>query len=792
MFSRSFAKSSRQSAKDIAARAAPTQESVLRSPACSGEHNYTYRHTGFRTFQYTANPANASTDIYLENLTRDFNQVYEQNITTLPYHAALTALHHATASKSVATFLNQPRITQQLIEMHNIPAPAPAPAPEPTCFAKARQQLAKMKFELPPPHPRRTIVYRTPDGYDLSEINTSFDPTTFASSARNTFVKTCCRAYNSVHVCRCFKWCSRTSVTYVNEKGESIHVYYLSRKTDYQNLTKSYPMSYQPDEEHIPCSPREDVSDSDLFPWDKDYAFEEECGDAYCAKQQGFTHVWSSKRAKYRHLRRQRRQQQLASGELPEHGLIIVTFDIDEVWPVKTPLSLHAQYRRLQREKFEELQQHARFYESWYEETYGRPEPEPAPPAPPAPQALPAANRAIQHEKKDHSVRYIQRPLINEVLTIAHAASRSQVTEISALKPHQRTRLTANASLTALLAIRLGSAPGIASSIATTLYHDAIQLIVRRATGSEAAAKHITASYIPNSKKPLTRVPANHLAQMKQAMVLRFDQGVPKPMPPSAGRHLATFPEDICGPLKLRQAKYYAEKCLELIGNPNDPISPSAAKWAHLHTKVKRARRGEIGTHDIIASPDYNDWVYAIHYTYVSAVRLFLGSADEWNKRQTFGQLPARHRTKCWHICKEIRAGAPKYVQVTLMIREMYRFLIKTHQLMSPEFMDVFGLDQRYVNTIIARTKHLAYEDGDEASALMFGFLMPSMMNPDIHLDVFVSGQVYQHPDLYVKMSDPVFGPIKKQFRDMIPSRHTGTIDRATLMEKEPRICRRA
>ena len=787
MFSRAFVNSYRQSAKDIASRAFPTQESVLRSPACSGEHNYTYRHTGFRTFQDTA--TNPSTDIYLENLTRDFNQVYEQNITTLPYHAALTALHHTTASKSVATFLNQPRITQQLIEMHN----APVPDPEPTCFAKARKQLAKMKFELPPPHPKRTIVYRRPDGCDLSEINTSFDPVSFASSAENTFVNTCCRAYNSVHKCQCFKWRSRTSVTYVNERGESIHVYYLSRKTDYQNLTRSYSMSYQPDEEHIPCSPREDVSDSDLFPWDKDYDFEEEHARAWCSEQEGFTHVWSSKHAKHRHQRRQRRQQQLASGELPEHGLIIVTFDIDEVCPVKTPLSLHAQHRQLQREKFEELQQHARFYESWYEEHYGGSAPPavpviPAPPVLPSLPAIPARQSIIQHEKKDHSVRYIQRPLTSTSLIIAHAASRAQVTEISALKPHQRTRITGTAGLTALLAIRLGAAPGIASSIATTLYHDAIQLIVRRATGSHAAAKHITASYIPNSEKPLKRIPANHLAQLNQAMVSRFDKGIPKPMPPSAGHHLATFPEYMCGPIEFRQAKYYAEKCLELIGNPNDPTSPSATKWAHLRTKVKRARRGEIGTHDIIASPDYNDWVYAIHYTYVIAAQLFLDSVNAWHNRPNYGFTALHYQNQCWPICKEIRVDAPKYVQTTLMVREMYRFLVKTHQLISPEFMSVFGLNQSYVNTIIARTKHLAYNDGDEASALMFGFLMPSMMTPDIHPDIHVQGHVFQHPDLYVKMSDPVFGPIKKQFRDMIPSRHTGTIDRTTLMD-EPHIC---
>ena len=792
MFSRSFVKSPRSAAKDIAARAFPTPENVRRSPACSGEDNYTYRHAGFRTFQDIANLTNASTSTYLENLIRDFEKVYEQNITTLPYHIAVTALHHTTASKSVATFLNQLRITQQLMTMHNAPAllaPAPPiPAPELTCFAKARQKLEKMRFELPPPHPKRLVVYRTPDGRDLSEINTNFDPEAFTSSARNTFVKTCCKRYNSVHECRCFKRRSRTSVTYVNERGEGIHVYYLSRKTDYKNLTKSYPMSYQPDDEHIPCSPREDVSDSDLFPWNKDYDFEDECGNAWCAEQEGFTHVWSNKRAKHRHQRRQDRQQQLASGELPEHGLIIVTFDIDEVWPIKTPLSLHAQHRQLQREKFEELEQHAQFYESCAEEHQRRPEP-PAIPALSAIPAVPTRHRIIQHERKDYSIRYIQRPLTNTSLVIAHAVSRAQVTEISALKQHQRTRLTANASLTALLAIRLGAAPGIASSIATTIYHNAIQLIIRRATGSEATAHHIAAPYIPNSKKPVGHIRASRLAQLKQDMVSRFDNGIPKPVPPSAGRHLATFPEEKYSPLNFRQAKYYAEKCLELVGDSSD--TTSAAKWAHLRTQVQRVRRGEISVHDVIASPDYNNWVFAIYHTYVNAVRMFLDSANDWHNRPNYGFAAIHYQNQYWPICKEISVTAPKYAQTTLMIREMYRFLVKTHQIISPEFMIVFGVNQCYVNSIIARTKSLAYNDGDEASALMFGFLMPSMMTPDIHLDIHVQGHIFQHPDLYVKMSDPVFGPIKKQLRDMIPSRHTGTIDRATLMD-EPRICCRA
>jgi hypothetical protein len=55
------------------------------------------------------------------------------------------------------------------------------------------------------------------------------------------------------------------------------------------------------------------------------------------------------------------------------------------------------------------------------------------------------------------------------------------------------------------------------------------------------------------------------------------------------------------------------------------------------------------------------------------------------------------------------------------------------------------------------------------------------MMTPDVHLDILVEGRIFQNPELYVKMSDRIFGPLKKEQQDVIPSRHTGTIERATL-----------
>jgi hypothetical protein len=114
----------------------------------------------------------------------------------------------------------------------------------------------------------------------------------------------------------------------------------------------------------------------------------------------------------------------------------------------------------------------------------------------------------------------------------------------------------------------------------------------------------------------------------------------------------------------------------------------------------------------------------------------------------------------------------------------MYRFILGAARIISPQYMSVFGFNQHYVNSIIQRTKYLAYHDGDETTALMFGFMMPTMMTPDVHIDIFVEGHIFQDSRLYVKMSDPVFGPLKKQFKDMIPARHTGIIDRATLMNE--------
>ena len=356
-----------------------------------------------------------------------------------------------------------------------------------------------------------------------------------------------------------------------------------------------------------------------------------------------------------------------------------------------------------------------------------------------------------------------------------------QVTEFSALRIHQRAHITAFASMTALLAIRFGAERGNTRYFATCLHHRAIQLIIRRATGSGAIADKIAAPYIDDERTHLLQhADPTRRDQLLKEMKQRFTGGIPV-----ASR---AQPEYRYGPIEFRRAKYYAQKCVELVGDHDNDDPNTAAKWAHLRTQVQRVRRGEIDYLDVYTSTDHNNWVYAIHYTYMIAVREFLAGIERWRSTQPRQQDQDRQlqhqHDECWHNSKEIRICASRKVQTTLMVRKMYRFLIKTCKLNTPEFISVFGLNRHFVHSFINRTKFLACYEGDEASALMFGFLVPSMMTPDVHLDIFVKGEAFQEPDLYVKMSDPIFGPIKKQLQDMIPSRHTGTIDRARLMEK--------
>jgi hypothetical protein len=145
MFSRSFAssiKSPQDVAADIARRANPTRQTIRRSPACSGEEHYTYKHDGFRVFEH-------SQGNYAQNLVKDYEDfIAGGNDTTLPYHHAIAALHHAHTSHSVEILRNRRHIIEQLTTTHT-PNPNPnltqQPAPQQPDYTLSRHLLDKMK-----------------------------------------------------------------------------------------------------------------------------------------------------------------------------------------------------------------------------------------------------------------------------------------------------------------------------------------------------------------------------------------------------------------------------------------------------------------------------------------------------------------------------------------------------------------------------------------------------------------------------------------------------------------------
>jgi hypothetical protein len=85
------------------------------------------------------------------------------------------------------------------------------------------------------------------------------------------------------------------------------------------------------------------------------------------------------------------------------------------------------------------------------------------------------------------------------------------------------------------------------------------------------------------------------------------------------------------GPIEYHAAKYYAQKCLELIGNPDDSTdTAAAARWRDLDAQVLRVRRGEITAHEVFASPQHDNWVFMTYYTYFIACRQFLAAIEFW------------------------------------------------------------------------------------------------------------------------------------------------------------------
>ena len=792
MFSRSFVssiKSPQDVAADIARRALPTNKTVRRPPTTSGEHLYTYEHDGFRTFRGEDQGNHA------ENLVKDFHHFMkgEGNNTTLPYHYAITALHHTQITHQMARFANQTHIMRQLAATPSTTASTttastPASPPQPD-YTLSRHLLDQMKYALPQ-HPKTLVVIR-PDGHS------KFDPANVPPE--RTFIKKCCEEPSSADTCRCHVNTSHESVQYTNALGECITVCYFSRKNEFFNTT--YRMWHNPsDDDAVPHSPSDEVSESEIFPTIYDHEFVEEMVAAETATAEGFTHVWKNKSHKRRFERRQRRRQQLASGELPKYGLILVILDTEETRASRPhPIAGHDDERRqLYKASYEKIRDAVQTRAI----KQGLIAPTPAPNPAPAPEIpdhllLPPflARRKIQPLQQQQAIVNIQRPLSDSTLTIAHSVARAQVTAISALHPHQRLRTVAG-SLISLLALRLGcERTSLQANVNQhlhkyrdqhnlhNLHYDAIHRILRRSSGSQARAIQITAPYTEYATILQENIPTEQHAYIKKYMATRFQS--PPPI----------TPESIFGPNSFHRAEFFANKCLELIGNPSadptaDPIS--ASRWAKLRADVQRVRRGELTAYQVIADPgpanDY--WVYAIKNTFHHAIQNYLSANTEWMVRHDrpsrFSEGRKHINTEkgesiYWPNSKDIRINASRVVQTTLMIRAMYRFVVRASCVLSPEFVGVFGYNMRFIKVLISRAKYLATCDGDEASAITFGHFFPCLMTPDVHLDIFVGGNVFQEPDLYVKMSDPVLGPLKKHFKYVIPSRHTGTIDRATL-----------
>jgi hypothetical protein len=804
MFSRSFAKSAKSPqaiSDDIAARAIPTNRTVRRPPATSGEEHYTYKHEGFRVFEHAAGN-------HTENLVKDYNQFMKGN-GTLHYHNAIAALHHAHVTRSVKHIRTQHHIIEQLT---STPTPTqnpatpqlastPNPIPQPD-YTLSRHLLDKMKYVLPQ-HPKTLVVVR-PDC-----CHADFDPANVPPE--RTFIKKCCEELSSADTCCCHAGTSSETVQCTNALGECLYVSYFHRKNDFFNTT--YRMWHNPsDDERVPHSPSDEVSESEIFPARYDCAFQNEIEAATTAAAEGFNHVWSNKSYKRRFERRQCRRQQLASGELPKYGLVLVILDTEETRACRPhPIAGYDDERRqLYKARYEKIRDavHAMAIAQGVIT-----EPQPKPDHQPdhhhyqhnhhyQPDILHPflLQRKLQHIEQPQSVLQIQRPLSDYTLAVAHGVVRAQVTAISALHPHQRLRIVAG-SLITLLAIRLSCERTGTTAIVNqqinnyrdqhyvhNLHHRGIQYILRRASGSQNRADKIAAPYVEYATNHAQNIPEQLQVTLKQLMADRFK--VP----------FAPYPQFMFGPNSFHKAEYYARECLKLIGTPEtDPAS--AARWTNLSAKVQSVRRGERTAYDVIAEPgpDNDYWTYAIRHTFYQAVKNYLDANLEWLEMR---DRPSRHddgtaiirldngASLFWpqpqphpHSNNEIRINASRVVQTTQMVHAMYSFIVRASCVISPEFVGVFGFNMRFIKSIIFRAKHLATYDGDEASALVFGHFFPCLMTPDVHLDIFVGGNIFQHPELYVKMSNPVLGKLKKEFRDVIPSRHTGTIDRATLMD---------
>jgi len=323
---------------------------------------------------------------------------------------------------------------------------------------------------------------------------------------------------------------------------------------------------------------------------------------------------------------------------------------------------------------------------------------------------------------------HIERPLYIAEFNKAHIFARTEMTPITILQPYQRERILSKCGLIApiVIALSIENYPANEYSKQRITVHCMIAAYIkRRVSGGLNCAQKIAAPYIePIGQLLLSAASKDELAVCKKKY-----------------EHIITN-----NPTKNYGIPFKKEFKL-LFKQP---------KWQQFYRDVAKVRRGEMSSLELVCQP----WVYQLRYTFMSAIRGYLAYIE-------YTRLTNVDEPKC-----------PAFVKTARCVQDLFRFILYSECMVSDKLINVFGLNKRFMVKIIGRAHGLAVEDGCEMSALVFGYFLPYMMTPDIHLDINVTSRFFQTPLLYVRMSDPTFGQLKKQFSDVIPSRHNGYIAR--------------
>jgi hypothetical protein len=323
---------------------------------------------------------------------------------------------------------------------------------------------------------------------------------------------------------------------------------------------------------------------------------------------------------------------------------------------------------------------------------------------------------------------YIERPLSTDKLNNAYIFTRTEMTPITILHTYQRERLLSKCGLIAPLVIALSVENNPANEYSKQRINVHCMLasyIKRRVSGGLNCARKIAAPYIEEIGQSLLSA-----ASTDQLDICKKKY-----------EHIITN-----NPTKNYGVQF--KKKFKLLFRQH--------KWQQFYQNVVKVRRGEMSSLELVSQP----WVYQLRHTYMNTVRGYLTTIE-------YTRLNAVNEPKC-----------PAYVKTTKCVQDLFQFILYAECIISPKLINVFGLNKRFMNKIMERAHGLGTNDGCEMAALVFGYFVPYMMTPDIHLDINVTSRFFQHPTLYVKMSDPIFGQLKKQFSDVMPSRHNGFIAR--------------